>query len=137
MPTLDTCAASQIQQALHPTATAECGAISACGTKSPHMKFTITPDRGPRGTEVRLTVTGCNDPHGDSHALSYNAVADLGLTSAETRQRYPQALVGIPSAITGTTMTGTYRVRYTPRQSAEFVAQCSATVKKQTFTVTH
>lgn len=136
MPTLETCAGSQIQQAMHPTETAECGAISACGTKSPHLKFTITPDHGPRGTLVTLTATGCNDPHRDSHALSYNAVADLQLNTMQTHQRYPRAMAGIPSTLTGTTLVGTFQVRYTPRKTGVFFAQCSATVGEQTFRVT-
>lgn len=136
MPTLDTCAASQIQQALHPTATAECGAISACGTKSPHLKFTITPDHGPRGTLVRLKATGCIDPHGDSHALSYDAVADLHLSDAQLQQRYPGAVDAIASTENGTTVTATFRVHDTPRPTGVFSLRCSATVAQRTFTVT-
>lgn len=117
MPTLATCAASQIQQALHPTSTAECGAVSACGTTSPHLAFTITPDHGPSGTVVSLRVTGCVDPHGDSHALSYNTT-------------------GIVGTLTGQTLTARYRVTDAAPPVGTFKAQCSATVSHRSFRVT-
>lgn len=118
-----------------PTGYAECQ-IGDCGTTSPNMIFSITPDHGPRGTLVTLKVTGCNDPHGDSHSLSYNAVGGLKLKAAQLAQRYPKAVSAIEGTITGETLTGRFRVSYAPRSSGVFSAACSATVAHRTFTVT-
>lgn len=101
------------------------------------MMFAITPDHGPSGTLVTLRVTGCIDPHGDSHALSYNAAGDLHLDIVQLHQHYPKAIASIPGTTNGTTLLGSFRVNYVPRPKGIFVAQCSATVAQRTFTVTH
>lgn len=39
---------------------------------SPDLKITIEPKSGPPGTVIRIAVTGCNDPDGRNHAVSFN-----------------------------------------------------------------
>lgn len=100
------------------------------------MNFTITPSSGAPGTRVVLKVTGCIDPRGRSHGLSYNAVGDLHLSATELHQHYPHALVTVPAALQGTMLSGSYRVRYTPRPVGWFYARCLDTFAVRTFTIT-
>jgi hypothetical protein len=37
-----------------------------------HLRMAITPTSGPVGTEVNITATGCGDPDGHNHAVSFN-----------------------------------------------------------------
>lgn len=40
--------------------------------KSPNLKVGVEPNFGPPGTMMRIEVSGCNDPDGLNHAVSFN-----------------------------------------------------------------
>lgn len=69
-----------------------------------HLHVAITPARGPVGTKVRIRATGCGDPDGQNHAVSFNP--GFANTQQAAWANYPQK--AIPSRLAGQTLTATY-----------------------------
>ncbi|GAC1379078.1 MAG: hypothetical protein NVSMB48_01810 [Marmoricola sp.] len=103
---------------------------------SKNLQLTITPDHGPRGTTVTIEATGCFDPTGKYHAVSYNAVYALQLDTMEQMQQYPHALSTVPVTQTGGNLTGRFTVTYAPIHTGMFFVQCGASSQMKQFTVT-
>ena len=101
--------------------------------ESPSLQVAITPNSGPPGTNVRINATGCNDPNGQNHAVSFNNSADNTAVRND-----PNTVRAITSTQDGTTLTATYTIRVQDRTGGAglFFVQCSATIKTAPFTVT-
>src|SRR4051812_34273010 len=56
-----------------------------------HLRMTVTPASGPVGTEVSIRATGCGDPGGDSHAVSFNP--GFGNTAQAAGAHYPEGAI--------------------------------------------
>jgi len=99
---------------------------------SPDLKLVVSPTSGAPGTTVRLQATGCVDPSGLNHALTYNASA------GRADGRSPHAIHAIASTLTGTALTASYTISKGDRGAAKgvFYVQCGATVVNAPFSVT-
>ena len=92
-----------------------------------HLHMTITPATGPVGTEVSITATGCGDPSGDSHAVSFNP--GFGDTGQATQAHYDGF---IPSRLTDQVLNAKYTIRAADARAAarpgasptQFYVQC-------------
>lgn len=99
---------------------------------SPSLHVTVAPSEGPVGTSVQITGSGCIDPSGQNHAVSFN----IG-TSDPSAAHDPNNVREITSDLTGSTVTATYTV--TPADArfggGEFFVQCGASVQSVSFVV--
>ena len=101
--------------------------------ESPSLAVSVAPTSGPPGTVVRLRATGCNDPSGRGHAVSFNNDAE-NVTGRFDANR----VRSVADHQDGQTLTATYTVQasdYTGGTGLFFV-QCAATVKTAAFGVT-
>lgn len=100
---------------------------------SPNLAISLTPKSGPVGTVVHVTVTGCNDPAGGNHAVSFNNDA----TNVNARND-PNTDHVVPTRQSGQTLTGSYQLVQLDRTGgvAQFTVQCGATLRMVRFTLT-
>jgi hypothetical protein len=100
--------------------------------ESPNLKMRATPTTGGVGTLVRLRVTGCVDPSGRNHAVSYNN--DAQNTNA---RNLPTTVKAIMSAQHGDRLDATYRIVIGDKTTGvgAFFAQCGNTVREAAFRV--
>jgi hypothetical protein len=89
---------------------------------------------GPPGTVVAIVVTGCYDPTGQNHAVSFNN--DNENMSARFD---PKTVRTIPAVQHGTRLDARYRIVAGDRTGGQgmFYAQCGPTVRQSAFTVTN
>jgi hypothetical protein len=112
--------------------------VSTTVTKGPTLEslqldVAISPSSGAPGTTVQITATGCNDPTGQNHAISFNNNA-----SDVTARNDTNTVRFIPSAQDGNTLTATYTISTDDRTGGVglFSVQCAATTKTASFEVT-
>ena len=100
---------------------------------SPNMVLTISPTSGPAGTTVTITATGCLDPTGGNHAVSFNRAAGPG--GNMTDDRNPSNVVDIAATLAAGTLTGSYTITRedTAFGGGVFYVQCGQTVQQATF----
>lgn len=100
--------------------------------ESPSLEITIDPAAGAPGTKVHIVVTGCNDPTGLNHAISFNNDAEN-----MSARNDPNTVRSIVAEQDGTTLTATYTIQYADVTGGAglFFAQCAATMKTAPFTV--
>lgn len=99
---------------------------------SPRLRLSIDPPVGEPGTRVSVTVTGCNDPSGRNHAVSFNNNA------LEPSARNDANLVReIRTSQRGQTLTGIYTIRDDDRTGGVGMvfAQCAADIKQAAFVI--
>jgi hypothetical protein len=108
------------------------GAGKSVVAGSPDLALVVSPTSGPPGTIVHLQATGCVDPNGLNHAVSFNAA------SARADGRNPHAVRAIASTMSGNLLTASYTVSNADRGAAHgvFYVQCGSTVVHEPFTVT-
>lgn len=99
---------------------------------SPSLDVRVDPSGGPVGTTVQITATGCNDPKGDSHAISFNN--DSRNSGARNG---PNTVRPIVSTQEGTTLRGSYTIQPADRTGGvgSFFVQCGGTTNTVDFTV--
>lgn len=88
---------------------------------SPHLKLVVEPRTARAGALVAIKVTGCIDPSGLHHALSY--------TDKYTAAR------DISATLTGTNLTARFAVPATGLPKGIFTAQCGGSHVTTPFTV--
>lgn len=106
-----------------------------------HLQMTVTPTRGSVGTEVSIRATGCGDPDGRNHAVSFNP--GFGNTLQAAQAHYHQGVIA--SRLTGQTLTATYRITaedvnaaaHADAQPSLFYVQCSDDLADATFLLRH
>ncbi len=101
--------------------------------KSPDLAISVEPTSGPPGTVVTIEVSGCNDPSGLNHAISFNN--DPGNRS----ERFSTETVkAIESTQRGTQLSATYTIQPMDRRArtASFIVQCSDGLAASDFAVT-
>jgi nitrite reductase/ring-hydroxylating ferredoxin subunit len=101
--------------------------------ESPKLEVAISPSSGAPGTTVQITATGCDDPTGQNHAISFNNNA-----SNVTARSDSNTVRFVPSAQDGSTLTATYTISTDDRTGGAglFFVQCAATRKTASFEVT-
>jgi hypothetical protein len=100
---------------------------------SRHLRLRVTPVLGPPGTSVRITATGCDDPAGDNHAVSFNNNAD-----DPAARNDPGTVHVVPASQRGSTLRATYRItqRDKTNGAGRFYVQCGQTMRSAAFRVT-
>lgn len=104
-----------------------------------HLRMTITPTTGPVGTDVKITATGCSDPDGRNHAVSFNPGFGNTLQAAAAHYELAQ----IPARLTAQTLIATYRISADDARAAsraasqppQFYVQCSDDLATATFRI--
>lgn len=101
--------------------------------KSPDLTITLDPTSGPPGTVVSIEATGCNDPTGLNHAVSFN-----NDPRNRTDRFSPDVVRTIASDQRGQRLFASYTVQPADRRAGNgtFVVQCSDGVATADFTVT-
>ena len=94
------------------------------------LTFTITPSSGPAGTPVKISVTGCGDPSGTQHAVSYND-GNVGGQFADLSKVH-----SINMDVKGSDLNGQFNIPQHPSGDGVFYVQCGNAVLTTTFTVT-
>ena len=105
-----------------------------------NLRMTITPTRGPVGTEVSIKATGCGDPDGQNHAVSFNPGFGNTLQAAEAHYH----LSDIRSHLAGQTLTATYTITAKDAHAAaraespppRFYVQCRDDLADAVFLIT-
>lgn len=98
---------------------------------STNLQMTVVPDHAPVGGSVIVTVTGCFDPTGQNHAVSFNA-ADVAADSPADL-----ALIDVVDVVQrGYTLRGTFRIPNDATRRAFFYAQCGDSFKQVPFETT-
>ncbi|MBA2607382.1 MAG: hypothetical protein H0U92_00400 [Actinobacteria bacterium] len=98
------------------------------------MTISVSPSSGPPGTVMQIYVTGCNDPDGLNHAISFNDAPVNHDTASD-----PNTVQTINSTQDGDKLTATYAVVASDQrgqQPGRVFVQCEATLKWVDFTVT-
>jgi hypothetical protein len=106
------------------------------------LRMAVTPTTGPVGTEVTIAVTGCGDPDGHNHAVSFNPGFANTLQAAHANYH----MASIASQLAGQTLTATYRISTADAAAAahppvdapppQFYVQCSDDLVEATFVIT-
>jgi len=101
------------------------------------MVLTIWPTSGAAGTTVRITATGCIDPNGLNHAVSFNW-GGLDQNDQMANRNNPNIVVTIPATLTDETIRATHKVtqQETAFGGGAFFVQCGTTVRAVSFTST-
>lgn len=100
-----------------------------------HLQITISPARGPVGTVVTIAGTGCGDPDGQNHAVSFNP-------DEATSSRGSGDVRDIASTLSGQTITASYTISARDAEVAgasyqpEFSVQCTTDVAQTAYTIT-
>jgi hypothetical protein len=105
-----------------------------------HLRMTVTPTRGGVGTEVTVRATGCGDPDGQNHAVSFNPGFRNTMQAAQAH--YRQGV--IPSVLIGQTLTARYRITaedgaaaaHAESPPSRFYVQCSDDLGDAPFLIT-
>lgn len=105
-----------------------------------HLRVTITPTTGGVGTVVSIVATGCGDPDGRNHAVSFNP--GFASTLQAARAHYRAGV--IPSHLIGQTLTATYAITAEDGAAAadaevtppKFYVQCSDDLADANFLIT-
>jgi hypothetical protein len=99
---------------------------------SPDLRLILSATSGPPGTVVVIVVTGCQDPSGQNHAVSFNN------DSANMSARFsPSTVRDIPARQNGTRLDATYRIVAGDLTGGQglFTVQCGPTLRDRRFTV--
>jgi hypothetical protein len=106
-----------------------------------HLRVTITPTRGWVGTDVTITATGCGDPDGRNHAVSFNP--GFGNTLQSALARYDQRVIS--AHLANQALTARYRItaedvraaRHADDPPPRFYVQCADDLADVIFLITH
>ena len=122
-----------LQPASPPPSSAQAAIPSQKPTVPPQtLRISVLPATGPPGTLVHITVTGCADPSGQNHAVSFNN--DSQNFGARNN---PATVRDIPSRQEGDRLIASYRIAPADKTGGvgQFTAQCAADVVDIQFTV--
>ena len=100
---------------------------------SPDLRLTLSATSGRPGTVVAIVVTGCQDPTGKNHAISFNNDSE-----SMSARFSPSTVRTIPAEQHGTRLDATYRIVAGDRTGGQglFTVQCGPTLRDKPFTVT-
>lgn len=100
---------------------------------SPDLRVTVDPTAGPPGTVIHIEVSGCNDPTGLNHAVSFNNDPDNFAVRFA-----PQTVHAIESSQDGERLTAEYTVVDSDRAGkvGRVYVQCSDGLATAEFAVT-
>jgi len=99
---------------------------------SPALAINLSSTRGGPGEQVRIEVTGCDDPTGKNHAVSFND--DAQNVSARNDPNTVRMIVAVQD---GSTLRATYTIQRADVTGGVgmFYVQCQAAVRSAPFTV--
>jgi len=107
-----------------------------------HLRMLIAPTTGPIGTVVTITATGCGDPDGQNHAVSFNPGFANTLEAAHAGYQTAR----IASRLVGQSLTASYKITSADwtasmfmkgdHPPSEFYVQCSDDITEATFLIT-
>lgn len=98
---------------------------------STNLQMTVVPDHAPVGASVTVTVTGCFDPTGQNHAVSFNAASVAADSPADLAQIHAVNVVQRRY-----TLTGIFRIPNDATPRAVFDVQCGDSSREVPFLTT-